>query len=445
MAPEVGNGDIVTPADKEQLYFTMTDARRFNSSGRINIERSTSSRGMQRKGFDQFENFSPTQTTRPPHLRRRITIGGSGPHVEGIEHNSWSSDTRTPSATRQGGHSQFQPAKSHYPPTSWRPSPPAQPTISDFKETGLSESSSSGGVDGEDTKAKATVCLEGTYLNPPFPTSTRASNPPANAKNPQASFNTTPQLSPARSNSHRRYIIGFSGSTVSANAGGTQNGRPGAPAASRRASSGPATLPDPHTAYSQTYYYTVCAHASPPKSRPLNVQPTLVQYRKGLLAYPPFHLRAYNADQASDPPTICVLEGSCSDCDITTRRQAESKVLDTYTHQLENLYIQLNLLQKDIAIENSNMSFPEKSQDEITAFSFPSTLELGLEETQAILEIEDQLDQLGRLAFTAKTRFAYEVDQELLIHETLCPGIQWAQQPPLASLLMIAVLDELAQ
>ncbi|OQU96496.1 hypothetical protein CLAIMM_02572 [Cladophialophora immunda] len=220
------------------------------------------------------------------------------------------------------------------------------------------------------------------------------SNPAQNARRPQASSNPAPQSSPARSSSSRRYSIIFSGPTAAAKAETPPNRVTGGSALGRRASAGAATLPAPDAAYAHTYYYTVCCHTSPPMSRPLNVQPLLVQYHKGLLAYPPSHLRGYNPDEAITPPKIYVLEGSCSECDITARRHAESKVLDRYTHQLENLYIQLSLLQKDIASEHCNVSLPEKSDNAITTFAFPSTLELEPEATQAILEIEDQLDQL---------------------------------------------------
>ncbi|OAP58077.1 hypothetical protein AYL99_07167 [Fonsecaea erecta] len=390
MASEIVNGDIFTLADIDQHYSPGLDARRLNSASRINTERSNSSTEMPRDGFGHFENSSRAQPTRPPHLRRRITIGGSAQRVKGDEHSTWPLDARNRPAIRPAGDSGLLSVKSHYPPTSWRPTPSTHASISDVEENGMSEGSSSGDMDGGYTKSDAAVSLGKLCLNPTFSTSTRTSNP---VRGPQSSSN---QTSPARSNSRHRYSITFSRSAASANSETLQNRVTRASASSRRASSGPATLPDPDTAYAHTYYYTVCAHTSPPMSRPLNVQPTPVPYRKGLLAYPPFHLRAYSADPAIPPPTIYVLEGSCSHCDITVRRDAESRVLDRYTHQLENLYIQLNLLQKDIAIESCNVSLPARSDNAITTFSFPSTLELKPEATQAILEIEDRLDQLIR-------------------------------------------------
>ncbi|EXJ73092.1 uncharacterized protein A1O5_04241 [Cladophialophora psammophila CBS 110553] len=282
------------------------------------------------------------------------------------------------------------------------------------------------------------------------------SSRPQSPRSPEASINPAPQPLPVRPRSHRRYSIIFSGPGAPENAATPQNRATGASASSRPASAERTPLPDPETAYAHTYYYTFCAHTSPPMSRPLNVQPTLARYRRGLLAYPPFHLRAYNPDQGTPSPTLYVLEGSCSDCDITMRRQAESKVLDRYTHELENLSIQLSLLRKDIAIETCNMSFPDKTDDAITTFLFPSTLELEPEATQAIFEMEDRLDQFGedtlrggvqlQLAFIAKTIFGDEVEQGLPTHEILSPRrIQRAQQPVLAFFPMTEVPEGPAQ
>ncbi|OAG34307.1 hypothetical protein AYO21_11554 [Fonsecaea monophora] len=393
MAPEVVNGFAMV-ADKERSSLTRLFHRRFSSSSKVNTKMSTSNTGMEQTGVVQSESSARIETTRPPHLRRRITIGGSGQDAQAAQHTSLPTDTRHGSTTLQGGGSGSLTAKCHYPPTSWRPTPPAQLTVSDVERNDLSGSGSNGGEDDGTRKSSTTVQVAGPHLNPPLSNSTMTASSPEKARDPPASSNGEYRSSPARPGSRRRYSIISSMSTNSTNAGISPTRTTGASTLGRRASGGIATLPDPRTVYAHTYHYTVCAHTSPPMSRPLNVQPKLVRYREGLLAYPPFHLRGYNADQSIAPPTIYILDGSCADCDIKTRRHAESKVLSRYSHQLENLYIQLSLVQKDIANKNHDVSIPEKSDSAVAMFSFPSTLELETEATQAILEIEDQLDQL---------------------------------------------------
>ncbi|KIW96450.1 uncharacterized protein Z519_03519 [Cladophialophora bantiana CBS 173.52] len=395
MAPEVVDGVVFVPANEQNPNFPRTEPRSLDSLSRANTQRPISSPRMQPEVLGQIGTFSRDESGRPPRLRRRITIGGLGQDAKEVEQGTWRSGIKKHSNTFQGGDSKFPSVKSHYPPTSWRSTATVQFTTSNVGEYDLLERSSSSGLDGGFGRSNNNVGLGKVDLNPPSSTATMTSSLPQGPRSPEASINPAPQPLPVRSRS-RRYSIIFSAPGTPENAATPQNRATGASAANRPASAGRTPLPDPETAYAHTYYYTVCAHTSPPMSRPLNVQPTLAQYRRGLLAYPPFHLRAYNPDQGTSSPMIYVLDGSCSDCDITMRRQAESKVLDRYTHELENLSIQLSLLQKDIALETCNVSFPDKSDDAITMFSFPSTLELEPEATQAIFEMEDRLDQLVR-------------------------------------------------
>jgi hypothetical protein len=150
-------------------------------------------------------------------------------------------------------------------------------------------------------------------------------------------------------------------------------------------------LPAPEIAYAHTFHYTQCPHTSPPKSRPLNRQPTIVNYYNGLLAHPPLHLR--KAHENLTRPTLHIIVGSCSDCDMSARRHTESQVLGHYTHKLDKLNIQLRLLQQEIIAEHPDI-FPKHSKNPISMFALPSTLELLPDAMQAVVEIEGQLNKL---------------------------------------------------
>lgn len=156
------------------------------------------------------------------------------------------------------------------------------------------------------------------------------------------------------------------------------------------------TLPNPEIAYSQTFYYTTCPHASPPCSRPLNVQPTLVTYHQDLLRFAPFHLRIRPLDPA---PEIYTLEGACSQCDLAARREAEIKVLEKYRSNVDDLSARLHELQGDIDLDSptlpreyyGGMRQPSRSSnamtDEINAVLTPEAIE-------KILSIETDLEAL---------------------------------------------------
>jgi hypothetical protein len=155
-------------------------------------------------------------------------------------------------------------------------------------------------------------------------------------------------------------------------------------------------LPDPEIAYGQMFYYTACPHASPPCSRPLNVQPTLVTYHENLLRYAPFHLRVAPLDPA---PEIYILEGACSQCDLAARREAEIKVLDKYKSKVDVLSSKLYELQGDIDVDSptlprecySGISRPLPHSDAVT----DNTEVVFTAETIAqILSIETDLESL---------------------------------------------------
>ncbi|KEF57925.1 uncharacterized protein A1O9_05847 [Exophiala aquamarina CBS 119918] len=155
-------------------------------------------------------------------------------------------------------------------------------------------------------------------------------------------------------------------------------------------------LPDPETAYGQKFYYTACPHASPPSSRPLNVQPTLATYQEGLLRYAPYHLRVRPREQA---PEIYILEGACSQCDLAARREAELRVLNKYKSKVDVLSIRLYELQGDVDLDSPTLPreyYPGTSQ----ALAPPNaeTNNTGLvftpEVIEQILSLEADLDSL---------------------------------------------------
>ncbi|KIX01989.1 uncharacterized protein Z518_07928 [Rhinocladiella mackenziei CBS 650.93] len=169
------------------------------------------------------------------------------------------------------------------------------------------------------------------------------------------------------------------------------------------------TLPDPEVVYAHKYHYTTCPHTSPPASRPLNAQPTLAGYDEGLLAYPPFHLQTWGSRCLMAPPNIYIIEGSCPECDLASRRKAESEILDKYTDTLDNLSLQIHLLSQDVepdfptAIKSairantaSALMFSHSNRDRgfdwTTRVSAHPTI--TPETTQTILEIERHLDHV---------------------------------------------------
>ncbi|KAI1610632.1 hypothetical protein EDD37DRAFT_13673 [Exophiala viscosa] len=147
-------------------------------------------------------------------------------------------------------------------------------------------------------------------------------------------------------------------------------------------------LPEPEIAYGHTYHYTTCEHTSPPLSRPLNVQPTLVQYSDDLLAYPPFHLRSLLESPQKSIPSIYIIDGSCCNCDLSERRKAESAVLEKYTTRLDNLFLQLNLLQDDMDAKAS------RAPDFLRSDTSPSLSDVSPETIQSIILMEHQLDDV---------------------------------------------------
>ncbi|KIW16032.1 hypothetical protein PV08_06083 [Exophiala spinifera] len=165
-------------------------------------------------------------------------------------------------------------------------------------------------------------------------------------------------------------------------------------------------LPAPEIAYADTFHYTNCEHTSPPMSRPLNTQPILVPYQHGLLAFPPFHIRDFLESQPTVTPSIYIIEGACSICDLAYRRKAESDILARYTTRSENLLLQLSLLQEDLDVKsptaldlperkNTATPFPTSSSRRNTTSPEPSTTSsITPENIQAILHMEEQAENL---------------------------------------------------
>ncbi|KIW45269.1 uncharacterized protein PV06_03668 [Exophiala oligosperma] len=166
-------------------------------------------------------------------------------------------------------------------------------------------------------------------------------------------------------------------------------------------------LPAPEIAYADTFHYTNCEHTSPPMSRPLNTQPILVPYQHDLLAFPPFHIREFLASQPSATPSIYIIEGACSICDLAYRRKAESDILARYTTRSENLLLQLSLLQEDLDVKSPTTLDPPERKHTATPFPSsssakrnaidpepPSTTTITPENIQAILQMEEQAENL---------------------------------------------------
>lgn len=162
-----------------------------------------------------------------------------------------------------------------------------------------------------------------------------------------------------------------------------------------------AELPDPEVAYAHTYHFTTCPHKFPPVSRPLNVPPVLVEYHEGLLDYPPYLLRAFQNEQEDPMPEIYIIEGSCSHCDTSARREAESEVLNRYADDIIRLSDQVSRLRLDI---ESGDSLPESvpgstsshtTTDTLSSAKLPKlSIELSLNHIQAIVGLERQLNSL---------------------------------------------------
>ncbi|KAK5443406.1 hypothetical protein LTS15_010751 [Exophiala xenobiotica] len=153
------------------------------------------------------------------------------------------------------------------------------------------------------------------------------------------------------------------------------------------------SLPEPEIAYADTFHYTTCEHTSPPMSRPLNAQPVLVKYHDELLAYPPLHIKAFLSSFPAVIPTIYIIEGACSICDLSYRREAESDILARYTTRLENLILQLSLLQEDIDVKSPDATTLSGRHNSATPPAAPVTT-MSPENIQAIIQMEDQADNL---------------------------------------------------
>jgi hypothetical protein len=323
-----------------------------------------------------------------PRLGRRITIGGgsdrlppSNPEFVPSDQTASRASSRPGPGTRMsrdtqdrsnsnhgpGGVLVTRPSQRPYPPTSWKSS-----STIDTLHFGTIDRSQ--GIDHQDNNlvgSNQTATVHYSFQSLDLAAATSAE-----------SASLTNRTAPTRESSRHRYTIRASSPTTPFRASSNR------PSMRSRSSSNRADLPDPEMAYAHVFYYTTCLHSSPPRSRPLDTQPTLARYRDGLLLWEPPHLRSQSNDP---PPAIYILEGACLDCDLSDRRKAETDLLDRYTNRIEHLTIQLILLQQDILEEHS----PSLSHSNtITTFDLPSTLDLADDTTQGILDIEAQLADL---------------------------------------------------
>ncbi len=328
-------------------------------TGPSNTTRPPHDTPMQTSAPANVRQNESNEPQRPPSHRTRVTIGGPDRRMESkktsthgdelppqpapiLEGNKASHPTREVDSTSGGSVAAAKlPTRSIYPPTSW----------------------------------KSTSSVESSMLSP----------------SEQSSAVSTGEL--PRNGSRRQFVIGSTDPSRSAPVAPSRTERIKPSHDASQTTTKKAQLPDPETVYAHTFYYTRCPHTSPPKSRPLNVQPTWVQYREGLLTHPPSELERQRNKLVNIPPNIHILEGSCFDCDLLARRRVESEILNIYTDKLDNLMIQLSLLQRDIVAEHPE-GLPNQGSESFTAFSLPSTLELTPEATRGILEIEEQLNDL---------------------------------------------------
>ncbi|ETI27623.1 hypothetical protein G647_00072 [Cladophialophora carrionii CBS 160.54] len=353
--------------------------------------------------------MSELRQSRP--RRRRITIGGSDRRTND-EHGSTLSDHRAPNSVpqrpgpisskhctpepdtelgftpRQHITAKTQAVRRPYPPSSWKSTSTIESVTLDIGGASILDAPEKTAIRGQSAQrdvgrggGKDNVILE-LLVDTVTAASGRAQ-----------SENRLAVDKPARTSSGRQYTIRSSRCAEPAGMDFSEASSDTSSPANDRIVTGKAPLPDPEVAYAQAFHYTTCPHVSPPKSRPLNVQPALVPHHKGLLWRRPLDVQGLRVDPGTAPPDIYVLGGACFDCDLSARRQAESGILETYTYKLENLTVQLSLLQHDIAAEHSGPS-PNRENGALTAFTLPSTLELSTEATQGILEIEEQLSEL---------------------------------------------------
>jgi hypothetical protein len=312
----------------------------------------------------------PNDDHSPPQADRRAPASvplGASPIVS--KHHTSEPSTQMTFICRQQIKPKTQQLRRPYPPTSWKSSSTLDSVTLDAGGSCISDATERIGICGQPADAAIESSLD---------TAT------AVVGSSQAETRLTLDK-PARTPSRRQYTIVPSKLTGAASVTPFGPSKDKAPIVSDRIVTEKAALPDPETAYAQAFHYTTCPHISPPKSRPLNVQPALVQYHESLLLRPP--------PAGTAPPDIYILDGACFDCDISARRQTESGILETYTQRLSNLTIQLSLLQHDIAAEYSEPR-PDEDSGAFTAFTLPSTLELSPDVTQGIQEIEEQLSQL---------------------------------------------------
>ena len=356
-----------------------------------------------------LSNDTPAETG--SDRRRRITIGGTGRPTFNREESRSRGDgnaliqgpprpsleievssTAHPIARVdlqhvRGSAAIAKPQKRPYPPTSWK-STSSIDSVSPNASGSLMFRNQSATASGGRLASSRAVVQGGRMLE----TQDSLVDSKSAARNPMPELQVASKH-PPRTLSRRQHTITSTKPTTLRSVV-TSKGEEGLPLhASEEVARQTAALPDAETAYAHTFYYTTCPHTSPPKSRPLNVQPTLVQFQEGLLFCPPLHIQAQQNRSKTTPLTIYILEGPCSDCDLSGRRQAESGILNNYNDKLENLSLQMSLLQHDIVSEHAP-SMPDKSGDEISTFTLPSSLDLAPESVQTLLEIEDQLDEL---------------------------------------------------
>lgn len=110
-----------------------------------------------------------------------------------------------------------------------------------------------------------------------------------------------------------------------------------------RTKSDPNVYPDANV----IHHYTHCQHTSPPKNRPLNVQPALI-----------------HSSSAGGAPTSTLL-GRCYNCDVEYRRQQETSVLQKYHRISHTLHLRLIAAREGLQTVDTHSQVDEDGIDQI--------------------------------------------------------------------------------
>lgn len=107
------------------------------------------------------------------------------------------------------------------------------------------------------------------------------------------------------------------------------------------------------TFHETIHHYEGCAHTCPPTTRPLDVQPVIK------------HLRT--SSYATNSSVCSVIEGSCFDCDTSSRRDAETQILLKHTPELAELIAGTRYLLNKLETEDPTVIVQDKDTTNLHA------------------------------------------------------------------------------